>query len=363
MIVVSRRVAAVCLLGIVAIAQAGPIAQAGSLPRSGFWVGYNEAWFGPNYGTWLTSNPYYNAPSQFPMTQSVIESWFAGMAQGKAKIVRIWLFPQLQGIVLGPTSPRAQSLTPDFATNLITVLELAKKHGLMVYVTILNGNDMTAAVGVPALENFYYNLLANHYGERDAFKTNILGPVLSVLNWFNRAYPGVIYALDLMNEIEAALNSQYFPRFWEDARSWIRDMAGFVKSRSPWLAVTSSAGWEYSVLEITMGLFSGLGLDFYDLHVYRDSGKYSGLTALCKKVRADKVPIILGEFGQKSEVYDDNLQYVVTANFLHDASTHCFSAALAWKYEETIQTWLTHMRPDGTFRPAYYAIQYYGARR
>jgi hypothetical protein len=137
-------------------------------------------------------------------------------------------------------------------------------------------------------------------------------------------------------------------------------MTAFVKSKSPWLPVTSSAGWDYSVLEITLGLFSGLGLDFYDLHVYADSGKFSGLTALCDKIATDRVPIILGEYGQKSQTYDDVAQLTSTATFLYEAKSHCFSGALAWKYEEPTQTWLTHLRPDGTFRPAYYAIQFYG---
>jgi hypothetical protein len=351
---IPRWIAAICLLG------ASTLATAGTLPASGFWVGYNEAWFGSNYGTWLTSNPDYAAPSRFPATLGVIDTWFAGMAKGNAKIVRIWLFPQLQGIVLGQSSPQSQSLTSDFLYNLITVFWYAKKHGLMVYVTALNGNDMTTAVGIPYLKNFYYNLLSNKYGERDAFKSNIFAPVLAYMNWFNTVYPGVIYAFDLMNEIEAPLNSSYFPTFWQGARDWIKNMAAFVKSTSPWLAVTASAGWSYSVLELTLGLFSGLGLDFYDVHVYADSGKYSGQTSLCNKVWADGVPIILGEYGQKSQTYSDSTQYNATANFLYDASTHCFSAALAWKYEDPLQTWLTHLRPDGTFRPAYYAIQYYG---
>ena len=62
-------------------------------------------------------------------------------------------------------------------------------------------------------------------------------------------------------------------------------MTAFVKSiRCPpdygvtgsWLPVTSSAGWGYALQEIMFGLFSGLGLDFYDLHVYADWGQYRG---------------------------------------------------------------------------------------
>jgi len=121
-----------------------------------------------------------------------------------------------------------------------------------------------------------------------------------------------------------------------------------------------SAGLGYAVQEITLGLFSGLGLDFYDLHFYADSGQYSGQSALCDKVSADKVSIVLGEYGQQSQTYSDSIQLGATTNFLEGARTSCFSAALAWKYEDPNQTWFTYLKPDGTFRPAYYFIQSYG---
>jgi hypothetical protein len=77
------------------------------------------------------------------------------------------------------------------------------------------------------------------------------------------------------------------------ARGWIQNMTKYVKSKTTiapettsWLPVTSS-GWGSAVQEITLGLFSGLGLDFYDIHVYANWGQYSGVTALCNKVSVD----------------------------------------------------------------------------
>jgi len=356
----------------------------------GFSVGYNEAWFVYNYPNWLASNPYYytNPPFNFSSnfgvlpnpapgtTLSVIDTYFAAMAEGNAKIVRLWLFPGLQGILLDlskPAGSQTQGLTPDFLNpnktcgNLNTVLLSAKNHGLTVYLTALNANDMAAAVATP-LQAYFVNLL-NDSAERIAFKSNVLGPLLSCLNQFNASYPNVVYGLDLINEIEAALNSNYFSASWVGARNFIQDMATFVRSKSPWLRISASAGYSEAVLEITLGLFSGLGLNFYDVHVYADGGQYPGVTWLCNKVLADHVPLILGEYGQKSQIVDDGLQYWTTANFLYGAKTNCFSAALAWKYEDPIQPWLAYFTiPDpinnpnkGTFRPAYYLIQYYGS--
>ena len=79
--------------------------------------------------------------------------------------------------------------------------------------------------------------------------------------------------------------------------------AGDVQIGS-WLPVTSTAGWGYAVQEVTMGHFSGLGLNFYDVHIYSDSGTYSGQPALCSKT-PDQLPIVLGEYGQKSSTVND----------------------------------------------------------
>src|SRR6266576_1443033 len=97
-------------------------------------------------------------------------------------------------------------------------------------------------------------------------------------------------------------------------------MTAFVKSFScgagcvtgSWLPVTTSAGGSFAAFEIAV---SGLGLDFYDLHAYADGGLYPGLTAPCNS-NPPRVPIILGEYGQKSHIFSDDLQFGTTFIFL-----------------------------------------------
>jgi hypothetical protein len=364
---------------------ASTVAFAGKLPGGtgvNFLVGFNEAWFGqpgfgPNYVNYLASDPAWIPPiPNSSFDPNFVKTMFDGImanANGRTKIVRIWVFTALQGIVLDRSKfPQTQRLTQlsdgpgaDLIGNLQTVFTLARQYqlnnkgSLKVYVTALNGGDMqVSATNISGLRPYFQNLLTNTT-ERDAFKTKALLPFLNLLN----ANRDVIYAFDLINEIEAPLNSGYFSNSpwtsWTGARGWIKNMTDYVKSISPWLPVTSS-GWGSAVQEITLGLFSGLDLDFYDIHVYADWGQYSGVTALCNRVSADRVPIILGEYAQNSHTYDDTLQYWTTYNFLTTAKTHCFSAALAWKYE-TNEAWWTYLnlklngslQPDGSFRPAY----------
>jgi hypothetical protein len=305
-----------------------------------------------------------------------MDKWFDGMAKGGAKIVRIWVFPGLQGIELNlSNSPGSQTVgltlgsmrkpedsmrKPELIGNLKTVFKLAKHHGLMVQVVALNGVDTQAALGTPR-QAYFENLLKNIGGERDTFKTKVLLPLLKLLNE-NR---NVVYGLDLINEIEVPVILNYFSM--PEARDFIQDMTAFVKSNSS-LRVTSSSGGAGGDLAVVIvsGLFSGLGLDFYDVHYYADGGLSPGpgVTGLCNKVSKDGVQIILGEYGQKNEPTYDSLQSLTTATFLNTAKTTCFSAALAWMYEiNVIPTqvyFLTYLRPNGTLRPAYNVIQSFG---
>ena len=145
---------------------ASTVAFAGKLPGGrgfNFLVGYNEAWFGPNYASSIASNPsVFCLPLPSSFDRSFVDKMFDGMQAGGAKIVRIWAFPVLQGIQLSParlsnrgadTADNGRNTGVDTAGstivgNLERVFLLAQQHHLMVYVTALNGNDMVDAVRI-----------------------------------------------------------------------------------------------------------------------------------------------------------------------------------------------------------------------
>jgi hypothetical protein len=343
------------------------MASAQSLPAS-FAVGYNEAWF-ENYGNWLASNPLFSEPSAFciPLTSCsggiLVSNMFSGMEAGNAKIVRIWLFPALQGICVNTSLPAScpngatQGLTNEFLTNLTAVFSLVRTYNnnlpktvppLKLYITALNANDATLSPTMyPALHTYYQNLFSNSNNYNSAatqtYENSALGPILGLMS----QYQDVIYGFDLINEIEAAINAGYFgysSKAWTNARAWINNMTAFVKSYKyprptvvtgprtvgQWLPVTSSAGLGNAIPEVAAGHFSNLGLNFYDVHIYSDSGMNWVPSRFCSQIN---LPIVLGEYGQKSSTVNDNLQNTVTTNFLKGAKSSCFSAALAWKYE------------------------------
>ena len=326
-------------------ADAGPLPD---MPNPSFLVGYDEGWFNTGYGTDLTTS----------FDLDVVKGVLDGIVAGGGHVVRLWLFEFREGIVIGDTTPQTQGVDPALLDNLEKVLDAARARGLWVYLTALEGNEIEAIADIDeALKDYYWNLLNNDYGEGDAFDDLVLEPLLERLD----DHQDVIYGLDLMNEIEAPRSAGMWTDPVNGPRGWMQSTAAFVKAHSPWLRVTSTAGWSGAQYDIAGGFFSGLGLDFYDLHMYSDDGSYDGATAVCDRAALDGVPVILGEYGQLSEdVIDDTLQYDVTGAFLYTANDLCFDAALAWRYDYGPSCW-DFVREDGSYRPAVAIVQAYGA--
>ncbi len=317
-----------------------------AMTRPAFLVGYNEAWFGKHYGSDLTTN----------YDRAVVEKTFDGIVQAGGRVVRLWLFEGREGLVLGAGAPETRGLSPAMLTNLGETLAAARARGLWVYLTAFDGNEMPVEVG-PRRE-YFRHLLEDELGEGVAFRTNALAPLLTMLG----DHREVIYGLDLLNEIQAPRSRS----FWRDPvagpRAFIQRTTAFIKTRAPWLRVTSSAGWDEGPLDVASGFFSGLGLDFYDVHLYADDGDVPGAAAICARASTDGVDVIVGEFGQKNRIVDDALQTSATESLLTNAKKHCFRAALAWRWDATEQWW-NFAQPNGSFRPAVTVVQRFSALR
>jgi hypothetical protein len=315
-----------------------------------FMIGYNEAWFGSSFGTDYTTG------YDLAYVQKILD----GISKGGGHVVRIWLWEVPQGITLGTTVPQTQSVSTAFVSNVEAVIWEARKRGLWIYLTLLDANTIAKITG--SLHTYGVNLLNNTGGELDAFNDKALAPVLTMLD----GHKDNLFGIDIINEIQAAYKNSVFPDATAGPRAFIAKEAAFIKSKLPWAKVTASAGWPDDFFktgaqyDIANGFYSGLGLDFYDLHVYSDSGSFTGATALCSKVAADGVSVYLGEFGQSSHTIDDTLQYKATASFLNNAAALCFRGAFAWRYDAS-ESWWDYIRADFTDRPAVAIMQTFGA--
>lgn len=299
-------------------------------------IGYNQAWMSVKYQTWLTS--------EFDVNE--VRTVFRNIKANGGDVVRLWFFQNQQGLILARYAPQTSGIEQRMLDNIAITMDEAEKAGLQIYFTLFDGNSMQGPPATAA-RDYYYNLLNNKYGELDAFKKNALEPVLKVMS----RKPGVIYALDLMNEIQAPIWRSYWVDRSNGPRAWIKTMRDSVRVLAPWLKVTSSSGWGWGQSDLESGFFSGLGLDFYDIHIYDNSGRISRAYGMCARAAKDGVPLILGEFGQESKYDDDNLQKNSTWGFLNNARNSCFTAALAWRFDAAESYW-RFQRADGSFRPA-----------
>ncbi|MGE0631381.1 MAG: hypothetical protein AB7O96_03165 [Pseudobdellovibrionaceae bacterium] len=312
---------------------------------SAFDIGYNEAWYGFNYRTSLTKD----------FDLNLIHKIHRDIKSAGGDVIRIWLFPQRDGMILNQYAPQTAGIDPKMLENIDLAIRSAKQYKLKIYITFLDGNAMPTEKG--EVRNYFYNLLNNKYGETDAFLKNVATPILKVM----AKHKSAIYGLDLMNEIQAPMHNMYWGFTFDNytgPRKWMKRMVQFVKAEAPWLQVTSSSGWGWGAKDLKNGLFSNLGLDFYDVHVYDDDGDIPFMYDICRMVRAENMRVILGEFGQKTQVDDDQLQLRATENFLKNAKSDCFSGALAWRFDMNEKTW-SFQRKDGSFRPAVEVMKRY----
>jgi len=315
-----------------------------------FLIGYNEAWFGANFGTDYTTN----------FDLAYVQKVFDGIVADGGHLVRLFLWEIPQGFSLAASPPYTQQVSSQFLGNVDTVLTEARKRALWAYITLLDANTIDKITG--AIHTWGVNLLNDTSGEQAAFNANALGPLLAVFD----KHQDNVFAVDIINEIQACSQNGVFPDATNGPRAFLRAEAAFIKSRSPWVKVTSTAGWPSDILmtgaqyDIANGLYSGLGLDFYDLHAYDDSGSYPGATAMCNRAASDGVPIYLGEFGQSTKQTDDTIQYNATASFLNNSKGLCFKGAFGWRFDPQ-ESYLAYVHADFSPRPAVAIMQTFGS--
>ncbi|MHC4390911.1 MAG: hypothetical protein ACYS22_06290 [Planctomycetota bacterium] len=284
----------------------------------GFVTGYNQAWIGESYGHDLSAS--FDAAAVDRVMQSI--------AAGGGQVVRMWLFEgrTKEGVIWQHGLPA--DVDPAFLRNVGHVMSAARRHGLLVYWTGFDGNWFWDRRG--SEYDGHWNILNERWGAGDAFREYVLGPVLDQLT----LDADIVYGLDLINEVQGMVATWDFTDGWAGARTFLRNTARFADRHSPWLAVTASSGHHTGVDDLLAGRFSGLGLDFFDVHVYSDTGRIPKADRLARLARRQGLPMVLGEFGQSTARVDDALQARVTAGFLIDAWRHGFKAALGWRFDD-----------------------------
>lgn len=282
-------------------------------------VGYNQGWIDGSYGHDLTDR----------FDEAAWTRVLRRTREGGGSVLRVWILEgkDKEGVIW--KGHRPVGVQPALLKNLRRLTRLAQAERVQIYWTLMSANWPDHwAKGIESERQF--NVFNDKYGHGALFRRVVLKPILEVL----AEQPAANYAFDIMNEVQGSVREHFWPDGWKGARRFIKAMSAFVHAHAPGLKVTASSGHHSAAWDILLGRFDGLGLDFYDVHVYSNRGKISLGRFLVRHARRKGLPIVLGEFGQKAPQVDPALQARVTRTFLAHAKRLGFAAAFAWRLSD-----------------------------
>jgi hypothetical protein len=273
----------------------------------GYIKGANLAWLDGNYSTYLGVDPHHTDYG-VGWNASDMNAVLANLHSMGVKVMRLWLFQDDQGCNLD-SNGNVTSVTSEFWSNLDTTVQYAKNNDIALYLTLNNGRA-----------DFQENsTLLN------AFINNALIPLVNRYKGNN-----TIFAIDAMNEIDGTVagdtgNYTSTGSTWAQAQAYMKTVAAAIHNADSTRLVTTSTGWHTWT---NLAEFQGLGLDFYDFHVYADNGYVPTVASL----NVDK-PIYMGESGQGTNEVSDSLQNTAEANFLSNTDSGLYAGLGIWDYD------------------------------
>lgn len=304
-------------------------ASTSALGRGDFVFGVNLPWFDGAYGHDLGPEPqhpdyrvWYKGPA--------VTGYFRDIRDIGFRVVRVWLMERAEGwkvdrdgIVTG--------LDETFLRNLDDLVRRAEAENLKLYLCLTTG-----------FGGLKYPGPINDARQQRAYIENAVKPLARRLKG-----SGAVFAFDIINEIESDLRDAVGPDkkvTIRQAREFIRANVRAIKAEDSDRLVSAGSGY-HGWDAVQQGHYSGLGLDFYDIHVYSDTGHLPHV----RELNVDR-PVVIGEFGQATRRDDDALQRKVVSAFIRNAAEMGYAGCLVWAYGPKEKTF--HLvRSDGSHRP------------
>jgi Cellulase (glycosyl hydrolase family 5) len=272
------------------------------------------------------------------------------MVRMNINVVRIWVFENLEGLQFDQEG-YVNGLDPVLVRNFDTTLVLAKKHGLHLYLCLAEA----------FLKTCRNDKVKDIIGDRKALRAYLDNAVRPFVTCFKG--DSAVFAFDIMNEPEqdiAGPNGNYSNdgHTWTTMRSFIRANATLIHSVDPKRLVSCGSGWHGGGGNIKAGRYSGLGLDFYDLHEYRNDGYLPSVQDL-----GVSLPVLVGEFGPDYKAKDEEVQTRAVENFLLNARNGGYAGTAYWDYQypavDVGAHYLTILKGNGSaaWSPAAYTLR------
>ncbi|KAG8877323.1 hypothetical protein FRB98_006758 [Tulasnella sp. 332] len=270
-----------------------------------FVKGVNQPWGNGQYGHWFTTG----------YVETDVANTFAAAQDIGAAWVRVWMFEGSQGLTVDGNG-YITGMTTQFQDNFWNMLWYANYYGIQVYPTFFNYPPGTSNFNVA---NFFTNSAA-----QTSLVNNLIVPLCA--QW--GAHSNII-AWELYNELNGFANP-YFSGgnvvAMSAAQAWVKATTAALKQHSSKQVSVSQImiSDSYHPVGTSNKDYVGLGLDFYNIHVYNDAGTLPAASAF----GLDK-PVYLGEFGEVTASGDQH-QNDVVYNFIKAAQSGGWAGALYW---------------------------------
>ncbi len=274
-----------------------------------------------------------------------LDAYFKDISEMGAHIVRLWLFERFEGLQFD-SNGKVKGVDEGLITNIAEVLNVAEKYNLYLYICLMDtwGVTVHAQQYVSKLNGIIVNEEIRRSYIDNAVKRFISDTRLKT----NR-----IFAIDIMNEPEGMYSSIWRRDIeWADIIKFINECADAIHT----VNIKASCGFQryQTLLDSKDGLKN---LDFYDYHELNDDGDLVPYSSLM----LDK-PCIIGECGQKSENYDDEVYDKVVAKFLDNSWKNGYAGCFLWYYNykgydvNDSNNRYSLITSDGKWRRACYAL-------
>lgn len=272
--------------------------------------------------------------------------------EGGSELLRMWLY-EGSGLTQFNYNQNAGTikLKPEVLKNLTNFLKLARKHNLKINLTFLDGNAYKNLAEKPHLNHFWWNVFNNKYGKGDHFYQEAIAPIYQLVTQFK----DVVTQIDLVNEVNAIKKFNLFETPKDSMSAFLCKLGQNRPTK-----ITASLGWADAETNFFKGLLNSSCLDFYDIHLYNDLGIITRCQDF-KRLAQKGYHFQLGEFGQISKSFNDDLQAILTQRFLESAENCGFRSALAWRLEDSRNGYNAEARHSylafGSPRKAYYVLR------
>lgn len=265
-----------------------------------------------------------------------VEKYFADMRDMGIQVVRWWLFADCRaGIIFDQEGYPIGVQSEVFEHMDIVMDEICPKYQIKMYWCLISGLSKTD----------HFNIITDER-VREAYIQNVLIPIAR--RYGDHPY---LFAFDLMNEPESDVrgpsgNWSLRGTDWDTMRDFLKECADAIHRVSSKAKVSVGSGW-HSWSNVAKGRYKGLGLDFYDFHIYTDSTYLLPV----KSLKLDK-PCLIGEYNVSEETArDEERQTGLVEGFLREAKEKGYMGVLIWSYDYPgTKSPYGMLRPDGSWK-------------